>query len=175
MITSDPRPYDGPIERADGVRPYNHYLWPTECWAAQDAPQLRLVPYDFRIAIIALADGHFSISGSLCDIEHGRYHTGLNEFAGRCCVFDTRTAAIRASAYETITLARRCARDDRWASIRGRDCRHLMPDVINWARSTVALETGKPAPLQRAIKLPKAAPKPTGLALFDHEWGAMTA
>jgi len=28
--------YDGPIARADGVRPYNNYLWFTESWSALD-------------------------------------------------------------------------------------------------------------------------------------------
>lgn len=174
MMPSDPRPYDGPIERADGQRPFNHYLWPTECWLAQNEPLFRRVPYDFRIAIIELANGSFSISGNVSEIEHGRYWAGLNDYTGRRCVFDNRASAIRSSGYELITLARRCIRDDRWASPRGRDCRHLMPDVINWARRIVALETGKLAQRPRAIKLPTPPVQPTGLALFDHEWGAMT-
>lgn len=34
----DPQPYDGPIARADGERPFNMFLWPRsgEWWHAAD-------------------------------------------------------------------------------------------------------------------------------------------
>ena len=170
-LNRDPRPYDGPIARADGTRPYNHYLWPTECWVAHHEPQFRQASYDFRIEIIALADGRFSASGDVSEIEHGRHWSGLADYSGRRCVFDTRAAAIRSSAYEMITLARRCIRDDRWSNVRARDCRHLLPELILWARKVVARETGKPEP--RAIRIPGPKPRvvPSGLPLFDHGIG----
>ncbi|PTW37208.1 hypothetical protein [Rhodovulum kholense] len=84
----DPWPYDGPIQRADGARPFNHYLWPTEQWVASRETRLNNT-FDMRIEITHLADKRFLTCGWVLGIETG------TDFYGRPCVFDDRTVAIR--------------------------------------------------------------------------------
>ena len=152
---SDPSPYDGPIERADGVRPYNHYLWPTESWWANREVH-RNIGSRHMIAIFALADGRFSVDGCVYNIEK-------NEYCGQPIVFATRMEAIRVTAARAI---RRARWSRKW---NGND--HLegqrLADVINWARNTVARETGKLEPKPIQVKVPPPPFRPTGLPLFD--------
>lgn len=155
---ADPFPYDGPIARADGVRPYNHYLWPTESWWPN-----REIGYhiDGRwfFGIVALADGRFSTEGSVFLIERD------GSRSGRPCVFITRSTAIRTAAARMIRSARQSRH---WEGLSHGGLRgHLLADLINWALQIVARETGKPAP--KLIVFSEAEPHraKTGLPLFD--------
>lgn len=158
---NDPRPYEGPIERADGKRPFNRYLWPTEQWVAYltDDTLLRQVSFQYRVEIIALADGRFSTDGFVSSIE---------DEAGRC-VFATRNAAIRASAAAMIRQTRRDRTPPEYAI-------HVRPlpektcaALVDWARQLVARETGAEPPRPITLRpLPKP-PVKTGLPLFDIE------
>jgi len=74
----DPSPYDGPIERVDGVRPYNRYLWATEDWWANRELDDRFSSR-FHFGIIALSDGRFSVEGTVTAIEE-------NSYGGELCV-----------------------------------------------------------------------------------------
>lgn len=117
----DPHPYSGPIQRADGARPYNRYLWPTEQWRASDALGHAAADYEWRIDIIALADGRWATGGFVHEIEQDKVLRGE-----RCC-FSTRTAAIRAQAARLIRRARTAGR----------------PDLIQWAQATVKAATAE--------------------------------
>jgi hypothetical protein len=131
---SDPSPYDGPIERADGVRPYNKYLWPTESWWANQELNQR---YDSRwhFGIVALADGRFSTNGQVLSIEK-------NDYGGWKIVFATRTEAIRVAAARMIRQARF---SQKWTGLYcGGVKGEKLADLINWALGVVARETDKP-------------------------------
>lgn len=157
---SDPHPYNGPIRRADGARPYNMYLWPTESWwPSHDEPEFRTVASIFHFQCIELADGRFATEGSVYSIASN------SDYNDRPCVFATREAAIRHSAARMIQHIR-------WArSWEGLDMR-LSQDVacklINWTLRKVAEVCGSPAP--RYVNLPiLPAPRPEDdLPLFAH-------
>jgi len=86
ISNNDPSPYDGPIERADGERPFNHYLWPTESWWA-NRELSRCIDSRWHFGIVALADGRFSTEGSVYSIDE-------NDCFGKPCVFATRELSI---------------------------------------------------------------------------------
>lgn len=165
MLTMrDPQPYDGPIERIDGTRPFNMYLWPTEQWLARDDLGDRWLSFDWRIEIIALADGRFASSGSVRSIE-----AGFCNIMERRCVFPDRAAAIRAAAAEVIRRARRIRQPD-WRRTRLDWREKDIPIVITWARELVARETDSPPPRPRALPMPPPPVPPqrsTGLPLLD--------
>ena len=149
----DPDPYDGLIRRADGVRPYNHYLWPTESWWASHRIHSR-----WHFGIVALADGRFSTEGCVYSIEK-------NDDFGKPCVFSTRTKALRTAAARMIRIARHSKNWDGLShgGLKG----NMLAEVINWTRNVVALETGKPVPKPVYIQEPLPVYRETGLPLFD--------
>lgn len=154
----DPAPYDGPIERADGVRPFNGYLWTTEDWWAG-----RELGHDysssFHFGVIALADGRFATCGFVFAIEK-------NEYAGKPCVFATRREAIRSSAADLIWKARRSRSWPKTLYHKGVQGERLAR-LINWVREIVARETGAPAPRPIVINDPPPEPRKTGYPLLD--------
>ena len=156
MGGTDPFPYDGPIERIDGVQPYNHYLWPTESWWA-NREIYQTIGSRHMIGIVALADGRFSVEGSVYAIEK-------NDYCGKPVVFATRTEAIRIAAARAIRTARWSRK---WTNSFDRLEGKRLADVINWIINTVARETGKPEPKPVRIKEPPPPYRPTGLPLFD--------
>ena len=154
---TDPWPYDGPIERADGRRPFNRYLWPTERWVFEHETGI-LSDFMMRIEVVWLADGRFATSGFVHDIEQ---HI---DSKGQRCVFADRSVAIRASAARMIRLCRAAVRHGfGWTGL------HRAPEIITWAREVVARETGSETPKAIAFQMPKPRPAPTGLPLFDME------
>lgn len=112
----DPWPYDGPIQRVDGRRPYNRYLWPTEQELASDTLGHAAAGHEWRIDIIALANGRWATGGFVHEIERDQVLTGE-----RCC-FATRSEAVRAQAARLIRRARRQGRGD----------------LVQWAREAAA-------------------------------------
>ena len=156
----DPFPYDGPIARADGKMPYNRYLWPMRgdsWWANNDLGPF--VHSCWHFSVVALADGRFSTSGTVWDIE--REH----DSRGRTCVFVAREDAIRTAAARMIKAARASRK---WEAFGcgGLDGKCLA-QVINWARQIVARETGSPELPPVQVKEPLPARHKTGLPLFD--------
>jgi len=154
---NDPSPYNGPIERIDGVRPYNHYLWDTESWWANRDLDFR-IDSRWHFGIVALADGRFSVNGCVFSIER-------NEYAKKPIVFVSRTVAIRTAAARMIRTARH---SKEWQGLLYGGLKgSRLATVINWARGVVAKETGKSEPRPVQIKEPPPPYRPTGLPLFD--------
>jgi hypothetical protein len=150
---NDPSPYDGPIERADGVRPYNHYLWPTEIWEARRDINDR-ISRKWHFCIIALADGRFATQGDVWSIEK-------NNYGGWKVVFATRNEAIRTAAARMIRRAR-ISRGwtGMWdGGLQGK----RLEAVINWALAVVARETAGPAP--KCVRV-KEEPPPVVKSIF---------
>lgn len=155
MRGADPFPYDGDIARADGVRPFNHYLWPLhgdEWWANRETG-LGRVSGRFHFDVIALADGRWSTTGFVAQIERGC------DERGAAVVFDSREKAVRSAVARFICLCR-------WARRWERTPDHLTEEMaarlINWA---LAISGATPM-----VFHPIARPKTkTGLALFDWE------
>lgn len=156
----DPHPYDGPIERADGVRPYNHYLWPTESWWPEDRDLGHCVHSRWHFGIVALADGRFSVEGSVFSIERN------TDGFGRPCVFGSRTEAIRTAAARMLRMARRSRKWEAFGTGKLEGSR--LAAVINWARQIVARETGEQDPRLVHVKEPPPIRHKTGLPLFDY-------
>lgn len=156
----DPFPYEGPIARADGVRPFNHYLWPTEDWWAYDEFGYRGFTGRHHFGIIALADGRWSISGFVREIEANsdRPFSRQGDGTGRPVVFNTRDEALRVAVARFIRLCR-LARG--WTGTHDHLTEENCGKAVNWA---LAIAKRPPASL-RPIEV--AAPK-TGLPLFDH-------
>lgn len=154
----DPCPYTGPIARADGVKPWNMYLWPTESWWAN-----RELGHSFssswEFSIVGLADGRFAVEGFVRAIEE-------NDYCGQPIVFTTRALAIRTAAARLIRRARASGSwDYNLETVTGAK----LGELINWIRKIVAKETGKPEPRPVHIEDPVVAPKreTAGLPLFD--------
>lgn len=144
------------ICRADGVRPCNYYLWPTELWVASRDPALgHSYPFEFHIGIVALEGGLFSTEGDTFSIRAGK------GYWGRPCVFPTRREAIRAEAARMIRLARAWRK---WGKLHG----ERLARVINWARNVVARECGVSAPAPVHVRETPRPAERTGLPLFDH-------
>ncbi len=158
--SSDPDPYDGQIARIDGVKPYNHYLWslPGDSWCANRGLGGR-VHSRWHFEVIALEDGRFSTVGSVYAIER-------NDYAGRPCVFDSRSKAVRVAAAKTIRLARASRQ---WEGMCGGLKGETLECVINWALKVVAIETARKKPKHVRIKVPAKARIKTGLPLFDFD------
>ncbi len=157
----DPAPYDGPIERADGVRPYNNYLWPTEDWWAYHEFGYRGFSGRFHFGIIELNDGRFSVDGSVFHIENNSTNPfSFGERPGLKVVFDTREQAIRIAVARFIRL---CRYSRKWTGfysdgLTEENCQK----AINWALSIAKRPPSKLRPLPKP-------PVKTGLALFDWE------
>jgi len=155
---TDPSPYHGPIERVDGTRPYNHYLWPLpdDQWWANGQLGNR-IDSRWHFSVVALKDGRYSVEGSVYSIED-------NDYAGDPVVFPTREKAIRISAARMIRAARWSRNWDwRYGGLNG----EKLASVVNWAREIVAKETGKEKPKPRFFKEQQREPQKTGLPLFD--------
>lgn len=149
-ISNDPQPYDGPIARADGRRPYNRYLWPTECWAANHTAALHHLPYTWRVEVVHLADGRWATGGHVSEIERDQTYEGA-----RCC-FSSREAAVRAQAARMIRLARL------WRGSLDYFGRVQLGDadaraIIAWALTVAEAEGGRRAPMLQAAEEAKCA------------------
>lgn len=99
--SGDPWPYTGLLRRADGVAPYNHYLWPLNAdwyWANKDVSYR--FPARWNFCAIALADGRWLADGLVSENE------------ARMRFFSTREAALRHSAADLIRTVRSARRWD---------------------------------------------------------------
>jgi hypothetical protein len=163
----DPRPYDGPIARIDGAKPFNMYLWPMEgdwFWAGRDLGHCICSTWNFHV--IALADRRWSTDMSVHNIEANDATPGwlTGERAPRRVVFQTRHEALRISAARMIRQARKSRR---WNSNVGGLSDANCAKVIDWARAVVARESEDTAPRPIALR-PLPQPKRlTGMPLFD--------
>jgi hypothetical protein len=86
----DPFPYHGPLRRADGVAPFNHYLWPLEgdwFWASRELDRHYSSLWNF--CAVALNDGTWLAHGFVWEKA-----------------YPTRIAALRASAAAMLRSAR---------------------------------------------------------------------
>ncbi len=157
----DPQPYDGPIARADGLRPFNRYLLHTEFYCAGHEAIHRHIHTRWFFGIVALLDGRFSIEGSVWAIEK-------NDYCGKPVVFATRAEAIRTGAARMIRRARRSGNwDYQFGGLKGK----YLAEVINWALAVVARETSKPEPKPVQVKEPPPEYRKTGLPLLDYIYG----
>lgn len=158
----DPNPYDGPIERADGTRPYNRFLWNSEWWWANRELGYH-ISSRWEFGIVHLWDGTFSTNGFVSCIERNNETYPWETRPARPCVFPTRTEAIRTAAARRIREARNARKWTGHDSLQG----ERLALVVNWIRAVVARETGKPEPAAITVyEPPKPRPK-TGLPLFD--------
>lgn len=180
----DPCLYHGEIRAADGRKPYNGYLWPTECWTAEhglSVPGARPFHIDYRLRIetfaVIICPGQpvvYSTCGHLSSIQTG-FEFGYEDRART--VFATRSEAIRASAARMIRVCRRAAREvrrDKFSAHRMTGI-HLAPEIITWARHLVARETGGdgPKPINHYVPPPPPPVRQlTGLPLLDLMEGA---
>ncbi|GGD28871.1 hypothetical protein [Aureimonas glaciei] len=105
----------------------------------------RNVNYDYRIEFVHLADGRYSTSGALYDIE------GMFPNSSRKCLFATREEAIRASAGRVMRHLRYARKQTGWPH---RISSEQAEGVLAWIRQTVARE----APRVRAV--PPAVEEP---------------
>jgi hypothetical protein len=158
----DPHPYDGPIERADGVRPYNRYLWPTESWWPTHQREFYGCLLALHFGFVALADGRYSTAGETYSIKRGL------DIYGRPCVYASREAAIRVSGARMIREIRRRVKD------RGKYFRpSLTPEMaramIEWTRRRIADACGQSVPVPIRWR-PTAMPPPVD-ALADTPLG----
>lgn len=169
-----PVKYTGPIEGADGARPYNGYLWNTEWWwANRHDPRMSR---RFHFGYVALADGRFAVSGFLHAIESDNrrcsWETKPEQLRRHNC-FDTRRAAIRTAAADLLRLARGARL---WRQANHHDSLHdpvKFAALVNWVRAVVARETAGPEPrVMVAVPLPPPPPRPTGLPILDWCSGA---
>jgi hypothetical protein len=156
-MTVDISTYDGPIQRADGRRPYNHYLWPTEDWWLSHEDQFRNLGGMFHFGVIHLWDGTFATDGEVWCIAKN-----VNIY-GQPCVYKSRETAIRVSAARMIRDIRSHAERDQWI----RKCLNRM---VNWTLETVSEVCTEEA--HRKVCLPDppppAPPNPVaGLELFE--------
>lgn len=152
----DPSPYDGPIQRLDGRRPFNRYLWPMagDDWWAYNTPKLRRVSGRFHFSVVALADGRWSTSGSVYSIEENR------DCYGYPCVFPTREQAVRVAAARFVRMCRHARAWDGVDHLSHELCQHL----VNWVLDIA----DRPPAVLRPLALPMPTPKPTGLPLLDY-------
>lgn len=154
-VSHDPNPYDGPIERADGRRPFNHYLWALdEDWYWANRMLGRRFSSRFEFKVIALADGRWATEGSVYRIEEG-------ESSGRSCVFDTREKAIRISVARFIRL---CRHARKWTGITvDRLSNEDAQILINWALEIAH----RPPAVLRPLPAPAKLRATKSLPLFD--------
>lgn len=158
MTNRDPFPYDGPISRADGRRPSNGYLWPTESWWAYDEFGHRGFTGRHHFGIVALNDGRWATNGIVCEIEANSDNPfGRNGRPGKPVVFGTREKAIRIAVARFIRL---CRWARRWAGTPDYLTEANCQRAINWS-----LAIAKRPPL--ALLPLKVRQKPTGMPLFD--------
>lgn len=134
MTRPDPRPYDGPIARIDGTRPFNHYLWPIQGdWF--HVP--RGINSRYSFGVVALADGRWLADGHI----DGQ-------------TYPDRTAAMRAAAARVIRTARNARHWSRPYQLTAQEAL----DVMAWVYSVLA----QPAPALHVLP-PPPRPAPTTL------------
>lgn len=162
--------YDSPIKRADGTVPYNGYLWPTESWWPSNDPKLRnKCRGNWHFEVIHLADGRFSIEGTVCQIEANSTTPFLRpgDKPGRPVVFADRAAAIRTSAARMIREIRYARQHPEVGIMSWPVDKQTYGEIVNWTLEQVASAL-KEEP-HRTVT-PTAIPdpfKPSGLDLFD--------
>jgi hypothetical protein len=165
-----PQKYTGPIERADGTRPYNGYLWPTEWWWAHREPGQHNWDSRWNFGIVALWDGTFAVMGQVWAIEEKdrRYSwTKKSDQLHRRNCFPTRRQAVRTAAADllrTLRSARRWQGSERVT----RDPVHWA-EVVNWVLTTAHREADGAEPIRQVKRdpLPPPPPAPTGMPLID--------
>lgn len=153
----DPQPYDGPIARIDGQRPFNGHLWPLdEDWYWANRAFGHRIDSRFNFAVWALADGRYATTGTVSNIE-GKFP---DIYGTAPVVFESREKAVRISAARFIRLVRNARR---WIGPHGLDQEHAS-SVINWA-----LEIARRPPVKlRPLPQPEPPRRTEGLPLFDH-------
>ncbi|MFP3921951.1 MAG: hypothetical protein ACLFU3_09630 [Dichotomicrobium sp.] len=126
---------------------------PGDDWWAYDTFGHRHVSGRFHFAVVGLADGRWSSSGHVYDIERG------TDSRGRRIVFDSREKAIRAATAQFIRL---CRAARRWPEgvCSDRLSDEMAQRLINWALA-IALR-----PEKNLRPVPKLEPK-WNLPLFD--------
>ena len=155
------RRYEGPIQAADGTRPYNYHLMYTEDWWVTHQPQFHGVWGQYHFGFVALADGRFSTDGCVFSIQ------SKQDCYDRPCVFETRESAIRHSAARMIRRMRWALRSERPEPGNSVD---TVQDMINWTRLTVAKACAAPPPRPVTLPVPPPPPAPRpedGLPLFE--------
>lgn len=165
-----PAKYTGPIEAADGKRPFNGYLWPTEDWWAYHEPGKRSWDSRWHFGIIHLWDGTFAVDGQIWKIERNDRRYSWTRTEGqlpRLNNFPTRRQAIRTAAADvlrTLRAARRWNKTERIA----RDPQHWA-EVVNWVLTTAHREADQAEPVRTIHRDPPAPPPPppTGLPILD--------
>lgn len=164
-----PQRYTGPIQRADGTRPFNGYLWPTESWWAYHEPGKRWWDSRIRICIVHLWDGRWAVNGFLWAIQTNsrRYSWTVapGQLPRRNC-FATRREAVRTAAADLLRMLRSARR---WKDHQlGRDPVHWA-EAVNWALATAHREADRAEPPLRLHREPLPPPvRPSGMPLFDH-------
>lgn len=168
-----PHRYTGPIEAADGKRPFNGYLWPTEWWWAHHEPGNQNWDTRWNFGIVHLWNGQFAVCGQIWKIEKNdrRYHwTKVDGQLRHANNFATRRQAIRTAAADllhTLRSARTWKTTDRIT----RDPVHWA-DVVNWVLTTAHREADRREP-RLCVHRDPLPPRlvPTGMPLFDHRQG----
>lgn len=148
-VTPVPPPADPAVlTAADGTRPSNGYLWPTEDWKMEGPWQYG---HDSRtwIGVVALSDGRFSIDGHDYAIQKN-----LTCY-GQPCVYATRAQAIRVSAARAIRHMRHARNWNGIYELGFADPERL-EYALNWALATAYRETAAPRP-PRPVRLPRPA------------------
>lgn len=163
-----PSKYTGPIEAADGQRPFNSYLWPTESWWPDREPGQRNWDSTWHFGIVALWDGSFAVNGFVSHIEKNNRRCNWEKIDGqlhRANNFPTRRQAIRTAAADVLRRLRRARHSGaNWQNRVTRDGQHWV-DVCNWVRLVVHRETGHPCrPPRLATYTPPPPPPAPDLA-----------
>lgn len=139
----DPFPYHGPLRRADGRAPYNHYLWPlgSDWFWAYNALGRRFSS-TFNFSVVALADGRWIVDGF------------VNEDEAKMKFFQTRESALRVSAARLIRTIRRARHRKGHDRVSAKD----YPVLVAWTLAAI----GRPA-RKVYIAPPPPPPPPTSL------------
>lgn len=164
-----PQKYTGPIEDADGTRPFNGFLWPTESWWASHEQGKRHWDSRWHMGIVALWDGTYAVDGSIWKIEKNnrRYSwTEQPDQLPRPNIFPTRRQAIRTAAADLLRQVR-SART--WPGHLVRCRPEHFSEVVNWILATAyrEAEAAEPVRLVRYEPPPPPPPPPTGLPILD--------
>lgn len=165
-----PQRYTGPVERADGARPFNGYLWPSEWWWAHREPGNYNWDSRWNFGIVHLRDGQFAVMGQLSAIESNnrRYRWEVKDGQlHRANNFATRRQAVRTAAADVLRTLRN-VRDWKSNDRITRDPVHWAA-VVNWVLTTAHRKADSREPrfsLHRDPVPPRIVP--TGMPLFDH-------
>jgi hypothetical protein len=164
-----PQRYTGPIERIDGARPFNGYLWPSESWWAYRDEGKRSWDSRWHFGVVHLWDGRFAVDGTISKIEadNRRYSwTRKDGQLGRRNNFPTRREAVRTAAADLLRTLR-SARSWPNSNRVSRDPSHWA-EVVNWVLETAHREADGADPIRRVDRdPPPPAKRATGMPLFD--------